>query len=212
MMILKNIIKAQKLFKVLFLFGVVGFFAYCTSSTNKMASSFSKRKYTKGHFSDPVAKTNPEYLPYGSNIPAAAKNHLQAQVADNHTSTTDTKTNFNSPAKTASSNSVEITKSSSISYKNNVSLKENLPYNPYHHYNDDNSHDSHSSNASTLLVAWLVCLGVALLCLLLFSSEATTVATGASVGAGCLLLTLMTLAAIASIVLFILWIVAIAQG
>jgi len=107
---------------------------------------------------------------------------------------------------------MEVAKAPATSDKSNVSLKENMPYNPYHNYNDDNGHNRHSSSASTLLVAWLVCLGIALLCLLLFSAEATPVATGASVGAGCLLLTLMTLAAIASIVLFILWIVALAQG
>jgi len=76
MMILTKFIKVQKLFKVLFLLGLVGFFAYCTSSNNKMASSFSKRKYTKGHFSDPVAKANLDYSIYGANSKVASKNEL----------------------------------------------------------------------------------------------------------------------------------------
>src|SRR5271154_1061058 len=44
------------------LFGAITFLSYCTSSP-KTASNFGKRKYTKGHFSNPVAKVKTEYNP-----------------------------------------------------------------------------------------------------------------------------------------------------
>ena len=198
-MISTKFIKAQKLFKVLFLFGIVGFFAYCTSSTNKLASSFSKRKYTKGHFSDPVAKTNLDYSPYGANITLAPKNQLQAPPVENTPAAVNEKAGIKGPAKSISSKGNEITKSPVISYKNNVSLKENMPYNPYHHYGDDNGHDQHSSSGSSFL-------------LLVADAASFGAGIGGGLGAGCVLYVLGGFLFIAAVVLFILWIVTIVKG
>ena len=213
-MISTKFIKAQKLFKVLFLFGIVGFFAYCTSSTNKLASSFSKRKYTKGHFSDPVAKTNLDYSPYGANITLAPKNQLQAPPVENTPAAVNEKAGIKGTAKSISSKGNEITKSPVISYKNNVSLKENMPYNPYHHYGDDNGHDQHSSSGSSFLLAWILCLIASVICFLLLVADAASFGAGigGGLGAGCVLYVLGGFLFIAAVVLFILWIVTIVKG
>ncbi len=54
-MISERIFRTFKFSVTLFLFIAIALLLGCTS-THKVASSFSKRRYTKGHFYDPISK------------------------------------------------------------------------------------------------------------------------------------------------------------
>ena len=208
------------------LFGAVVALSYCTTAP-KTASSFGKRKYTKGHFSDPVAKIKTEYSPYSENNTMASPQPNQKEDVDksnfiNKSEKKDIKANFTAATqtlKTTISNQVKqtvgaIANNIASSGNNNVSLKENSsvssqPYDPGGH---PYQHEE-NNKASTYLLAWLISIIVALICFFLFVGEANNIANGgsAAVSTGCLLLTLMVIAFIAAIVFLILWIVALSN-
>ena len=52
---------SKKVFYLLLLFCVVNLLSFCTSSIK--TASFGKRKYTKGHFSDPIGKVRTKFNP-----------------------------------------------------------------------------------------------------------------------------------------------------
>ncbi len=223
----KHLHQLKNFFKFTLLFGAVAFLSYCTTSP-KTASNFGKRKYTHGHFSDPVAKVKMEYKPSAepnlaptthANPSENTANNLLVKPSDkNNSKPTFTAKATNSVTPSGNRPKQEagtIAKNeSAASANNNISLKVNsgvsaYPYveqgHPYEHGGGDRS--------SGLLVAWLLALGVSVLCYLLLIAYAASAASGTSVtaGVGCFLVIFGTFAFIAAIVLFILWIIAISR-
>lgn len=64
--------------KMLLLVVVVLAIAQCNTS-NKVASSFAKRKYTPGRYLDPNATTNGDYAPAGSSKDVQANRRMRIQ-------------------------------------------------------------------------------------------------------------------------------------
>ncbi len=223
-MITKHFSKIRSLFKFILLFGAIAFLSYCTSSP-KTASNFGKRKYTKGHFADHVAKVKMEYTPYDERSVAPTVHANHSENSDNiattkHSDKKDINQNFTAKATTAVTPFGNQPKQPAIAIANrpaettnNVSLKENstvsaYPYaeqgHPYQHGGGDNS--------SGLLLAWVLALAVSVLCYLLLIAYATSAAAGsATAGVGCFLVIFGTFAFVAAVVLFILWVVALSR-
>ena len=202
---------------------VIVTFVFSCNSGNTVASNFGKRKYTRGHFNDPVAKVKTNY---STGTPSAALS--QPIISENNwvenplpvKSSSLEKPDFGTPGST---NQVNLTpnkpaipttaKNNNPESKNNVSLNENSTTgyeHPYEHGDQNHIYRRGGSDqAGTYLTVWLVCLALAIICLLLFAAAASSIGSS-GIGAGCLLLTLSGLGFILAIVFFILWIVAIA--
>ncbi|HTA27421.1 MAG TPA: hypothetical protein VK809_06520, partial [Bacteroidia bacterium] len=199
----------------------------CTSSP-KTASNFGKRKYTKGHFADPVAKVKMEYKPYDDSTISPGTHATPSENSDNTAVTkysdkkdvqpgfTTKPTNVAPPfGSQPKQEAYSIAKNpSSANPENNVSLKENSTVNAYPYVEQSHPYErSGNDNSSGLLIAWILALAISVLCYLLLIAYITSVATGASAtaGTGCLLVVLGTFAFVAAIVLFILWVVALSR-
>ncbi len=105
-MITKNKLKIRNFLPLLVVASAVMFLASC-SSGNKFASSFNKRHYTKGHFSDPVAKVKTDY----NTSTAATMTHKVAKPAEikdapaTHTNKAGINNNTQTPPVTVAANS-----------------------------------------------------------------------------------------------------------
>jgi hypothetical protein len=202
--------RVVKLLRFFLLAGGIAFFSYCSTSP-KTASSFGKRKYTKGYFSDPVAKLKMDYTPFNSiesntSYKYSQNTYNQSNNIYGYPVTTDAKNNFTVPRKQVSyqnktGGDVDFKRQSSL--QNNTSVKEcpagdDKPSDGYNHriYSGPDS--------TTYLVAWLTCLGIALLIALL-------AAAAGSGNLGCFLTGIGVFAFIAAVIFFVLWLVAIAH-
>jgi hypothetical protein len=150
-------------------------------------SQFASRKYTKGHFSDPIAKVNVDLIPSGSNTP-----NTVAQVSPSKTvSTQNTKTTKVAVVETKNTAPKQgltfTTKEKSVkvavgapaaTYKDNVSLSENSVTGVTDHHGDGGGDEHHG-----YLWKALVCLLVAILLTIL----AAVVAVGGAIGLGAVL-------------------------
>jgi hypothetical protein len=186
--------------KVFLFFCLIAFLSSCTSS-NKLAFSFSKRKYTKGHFSDAIKKVkvdNKTYVYNSSiiNLNRPLNKELKKAIVS--------KTNIIKHMEFASANRIGIVKVPIISNNRNTYLKINLMM-PAYPDNDPHS-TGHHSKASKYLLSWLICLGVALIsyffCLeLALGTSSSTSAIGASIILGYF----SVVALLVALVFFILW-------
>ncbi len=228
--------KLRNLVPAALVFVTVGFLASCTSS-NKVASSFGKRKYTHGHFSDPVAKVKTNYKPAGPALAIAqpkgvdTKNTPAVQKFNSNTTTVATSDN-KATAPVAATNSVtkakhgllniNLSKSSGLSISsgsttlslssNNVSLKENST-NSQAGYNEHGSSSS-DSGMNHYLKMCLLFLAIWLICILLeivFAVGTATTGSAGSFGLAVLFGLIGWICFIVSIVFFILWLVDISK-
>ena len=218
-MITKYFSKTGNFFKFVFLCLAIAFLPYCSSS-DRGASSFAKRKYTKGHFSDPVAKVKTDYKSYGAATTVSPVNHLQNTGVENtpFTKTTasanniDANSNHANRDKQNTTGGINISKSPAVYGNGNASLKESsasLADHPYDHGGGHMYQHGDGDRAGTYLLVWILCLAGAILCFLLLAtlSASSVGAGGSELGAGCFLLSFSTLLFIAALVFFILWII-----
>ena len=221
-MLTKYFSKAGNWFKLILLFTGLSFLTYC-SSNNSVVSSFGKRKYTKGHFSDPVAKVKTDYMQGNPSISLAQQRIPQNNRTENSLPVKNAsgfeKNNFG-----ATANAKQPKDKSSIPFiaqnnnpesKNNVSLKENSTAeyeHPYEHGDHIYRQHGDSDHAETYMLTWILLVVAALVCILLLSTTAVGGIAAATnpVGVGCLLGGIFVLLIILALVFFILWIVAIA--
>jgi len=131
-MITTNYLKSGRKHIVLLITTITVLFSACSSS-NQIASSFGKRKYTKGHITSPIVKLKTEYKSYTITAPVIP---LQKVSVENttltKTATADVKANFSAPSKSSivfnqpgKSPLNAITKNAETNTKDNVSLLEN---------------------------------------------------------------------------------------
>jgi hypothetical protein len=233
-MLTTSISKLRKLVPALFILLAVAFLSSCNSS-NKVASSFGKRKYTKGHFSDPIAKLKMEYKPSNTaalsmaqpkkvevkNTPAVQKSNTNASttVAANNKAT-------NAVANTAGTQTrhealkVHSSKSTgiSIAYNKLLTTSEKLGAtttqdNSVAGYNEHGSASSSSSGMNHYLKMCLIFLAIWLICILLVVVFAVgSVASGGTgFGAAVLFDLIAWICFLVSVVFFILWLIDISK-
>lgn len=224
-----NFATVKKIFIfTLFCIGVT-MLSYCTSSGGRGASSFAKRKYTKGHFSDPVAKVKTQYKSYDApkitaNTPKSATEYQAGKPGINPSaSVPEASGNISSnksgkKADIYSQSSVTPDNSSTpVAGNNDASVTDNSEAKPWgdHNYGDMHRDDHHGGGPGGLLLGWILCLVGSLLCILIYvaiiAGSASASAGTAAIGTGCILFTLSGLLFIAAIVLFVLWIVALSR-
>ena len=223
-MLTKHFSKVRNLLRVTLLFGVVALLSYCTSSP-KTASSFGKRKYTKGHFSDPVAKVKMEYKPYDEDKIATSTQAAKSVGTENTTLTkiSDKKKEIIGTyvaaakkvetvvEKQAKSIGHAIAKSPLV-VATNLSLKENSVSNSYPYVEHGYIHEHGDDNKkSTYLLIWIIALVVSLLCLLIAAAAFSITTSTAGCSTGCILLSISSLAGLVAIIFFILWLVALSS-
>ena len=199
---------------------------YCTSNGGRLASSFNKRHYTKGHFSDPVGKVNTTYKNYKK--PAIASTtpkqesttpNEKAQSASSGNNTSEgVQNNSNSTnTKQATATTVNDNNNAPVTGDNNASAEENASAsNPAVDYTGHGDRMAGPpNNANGLLLGWILCLGLAILIIVIYYAiligGISTGGAGTGIAAGCIVFVLATMLFIAAIVLFVLWIVAIAR-
>jgi hypothetical protein len=210
--------KSRKLFPIALVAFAVAMLASCSSS-NQFASSFSKRKYTPGHFSDPVAKVK-----QGNANTATAAIIVDNKVEANNTLLTKNekatvKTNFSTPAKPANVKNDKpvatalktlkqhvfgITKAP-VNTSSNLSLQQTSTIQDTPAYGDhggggDRPHHHYLLDCLLCLLLWLV--------FIILAAASAVGGSGAGLG---LFAILAYIAAIAALVFFILWIVEIAS-
>ncbi len=217
--------KAGNFAKFLCLSLTVVLFSYCTTYNN-VASSFGKRKYTKGHFFESVPKINTAYNAGSQNTTVKSEANPQNEVSFNKSLITNTtnavKAIFTAPATTATvkesthkkaiEEAATIAKSTSPVATENVSKKESSSNDPYVGQNNHvYKHDD--SKQGTFLAGWLICLALSLLLVLLFVNWADTanVNNNSTAGTGCIFGLLLLLSLIGTIVFFILWVVSLSS-
>lgn len=214
---------SRKLFPIAFIAFALTILASCSSS-NQLVSSFSKRKYTNGHFSDPAAKLNTSKKPGNSRL---IENVVKQTVINSNLLTQNQeeyiKVNFGHPVKsnfvkkdnpasrylrTLKKTAFTITQSSaSNSTNSNVSLKETPTIQDSPSYSDHGGNDGGGHYHHHYLLDCLLCV---LLWLIFIILAAASVVSGSGAGLG-LFAILAYIAAIAALVFFILWIVDLAS-
>ncbi len=154
--------------KFLFVSVAIGFLSSCMSTTQ-----FASRKYTKGHFSDPIAKVNVDLLPSGANTAVAASGETQAKtiIAQNTkksvASAPVAETRLNTAPKQqvsftrqAKSVKIALANSPSVTNKDNVSLSDNAITAVTDHHDSGNGG---SGSGHVWLRYALICLIIALI-------------------------------------------------
>ncbi len=222
----------RKTLRLLIFFSGIIVISQCNTS-NKVASSFDKRKYTPGHFSDLTAKVNDISTPSGTAGSIQSMDESVINQDGNKPPSADI-TNLDKKDMTRTSpvipqfiiaiqkrlgmnfliNGAEVnSKSANSTLKASASSQLLTPHDPHDDYSRGGNHIN--GNANSYLTAWLVCLGVALICWLLLLSwinQSINGTTNTNYGSGCAFLLIGALASIAAVVLFILWIVALASN
>jgi hypothetical protein len=211
----KRHLKIIRFSQFILLFGAIALLPYCTSSP-KTASNFGKRKYTKGHFSDRVAKVKTEYRPSENNstITSTINNehavNLDDIISKSTTHSSGLKPNFSLPVSygNQSSNQPEsipnsVSKSGTVSSAGKVSQSQNSSDFPRGGYADRiyNGPDAH-----TYLISWIVCILAGIILILLASILGFSEAT---LGLGCLLVVASVIFFAAAVVFFVLWLITI---
>ncbi len=216
--------------KILFLFAALMVIAQCNTS-NKVASGFGKRKYTPGRYTDQTARIN------GSYTPAGPGSEVQAAGARTDAKPVSPSGSNASPIPAAhpltapvpplviaaerklgvnilSGNTKTDNGNAAISLKESASHKLQIPHDPRGDYSRDS--DNSARKQASYLTAWLVCLGITIICWLVLLGELNSTANSPTYsngyGTGCVLGLIGTFAFIAAVVFFILWIIAIASA
>ena len=207
--------KLAKNISMVLLMVAVAFIFSCNSGS-KIASSFGKRKYTKGHFYDPIAKVKTGFWKSHPTTLVSEQGVAQAPQIDNSTLT---KTNSATakphfaawanthllPAKkvkTTGSPPVTATSSNSDNISQNISSQD-FPLQADHMYSQDVDNMQH-----TYLLGWIICLAIVLLLFLILAA----IGSGTFVNLlGCLYIGLIFIFFVGAITFFILWLVAIAK-
>jgi hypothetical protein len=204
--------KSRKLFPFALVAFAIAILASCSSS-NQFASSFGKRKYTTGHFSDPVAKVKTDNKPGISNTIVQTTNGTNNAVASNNVLTKTEKTVVKVPfsaqknkpqvAKTTSTPNpvgLVIAKTPLVNSSDNVSLKESSNYQASQMASSSGYDGGNSGGRHHYLGAFFICLLLWLLFGLIY-----LITLGPLVGF------LAVICFIAAVVYFILWLVTLAS-
>ena len=218
--------KSGKLFPIALVVFAIAFLASCSSS-NQFASSFSKRKYTNGHFSDPVAKVKASDKPgnyNSSNLNTRVTNNLVANNAVIHQNQEKAiKVNFSHPVKSEYAKKDKPAIASIVKFKNDIFsvtksqvADNNAPYAAFREtstiqdspaYGDHGGNGGRENGHHHYLLDCLLCILLWLVFLILAAASVVS-GSGACLG---LFAILAYIAAIAALVFFILWIVDIAS-
>jgi hypothetical protein len=183
-------------------------FVHCNTSNHKIASSFLKRRYTKGHFFERPNKVHTEYITY---VNSPGSNDLKPVPDDNKAVLINSNQTANNllPATISLSKLLNYTGKIATSYSK--VLKNPKPevqaYQPEHPGIKINEHGF--ALAKPYLIGFLICVAVILFIILVITSGAAT-NSGYFNYSGCLLLLLGILVAITAIVFFILFLCALA--
>jgi hypothetical protein len=201
----------RNLSKFLFVSVTIAFLPSCMSTTQ-----FASRKYTKGHFSDPIAKVNVDLLPSGANTTFEPAKQTKTIIAENSSksaiSVPVTETKISAAPKqhiifTSKEKSLKVVVSNSPAgiNKDNVSLSENSVTSVTEHHGDN---DSGGGGGHHFLARALICLLIALLATIL----AIAVGLGGALGLAVLFYVIAVIAWIAFVVFAVLWLIDILGG
>lgn len=213
---MKNLyLNFRKLIPIAIVAIVVSMLASCSSS-NQFASSFSKRKYMAGHYSDPIAKVKVESknavtIAANDNKKAINNNITvkkeEAKIAEPSTVTPVKSTNFKADKKdklasgAASQHIVAKSEVPTVNDKNNTVEETSTSIYASPTSAENTMHDSGGSHP--YLLYFLVCI----LLMILFLILAAGSAAGGSGGGALLFVLLYSITGILALVFLILWII-----
>lgn len=185
-------------------------FVYCNTSNNKITSSFLKRKYTKGHFSDRPGKVNTYYITYNNiimpdDIKPAPERTLDNIALPNSNQRNDKLIPFPILFPKLLKYAGSITRNNNkVSYSPSPEGPASLPGHP------DIKHNDHGfAKAKPYLVGLAICVAVILFMTFLIASPTEVSANYVPFG-GCFFILIALLAAIVGIVFLILFLCALA--
>ncbi len=217
-----HFIKPGTYFKLLCLLLTVVLFSYCT--TYNTVTSFGKRKYTKGHFFEPVPKVNTAYTSGGPDITVNTESNMAKETGETLSFIKRTarlgKALFKEMTSTAGANettdkkgvqqATAIAKSTNTFTTTTISQKENSLNDPYAGHNDHiYKHDD--SKKGKYLTLWIVLLGLFFICGALFGTTDWATATTTQGEFGCIFAVLSFVFLIMFIVYLVLWLNALAS-
>ncbi|HXB13557.1 MAG TPA: hypothetical protein VNZ45_16330 [Bacteroidia bacterium] len=165
---------------------LITFLVSCSSS-NQVASSFGERKYMKGHFSDPIATIKATYASTNINSkPAITHNIQKAEILNTVSSPCsimNRKVPSNVVTKAIGSGKKQgqlitpVNASSSISFKENTSLKVSSDESISEYHHNANADTSEHHYLKFFLIFLLICL-IFLLLILVFGASGAGVVCG----------------------------------
>ncbi len=181
-------------------------FVYCNTSNNKIASSFLKRKYTKGHFLDRPSKVSTDYLMYGNNTPIS---DAKPVTGNNDVTLINSNQPINNPLPPTVLFPKLLNYAGTIARNNSKVSYNSSPEGPaYLSGHPDIKRSDHGfAKAQPYLIGLIVCVALILL-LLALASNATGI-SGNAFG-GCFFILIVLLIAIVGIVFLILFLCALA--